>query len=166
VTKKIVITALYRSPSGKLQESFITLIGILEQLIQKDQYIIIVRDLHINIQDKGCGHKQLLDVANAYNLTVTINIRTRVTESMATIIDQIIANIPDELYYTDVINNVLSDHYAQCITINMIVPQQTRCYKEVRNVSEANIIGLCSSLQNETWIEVYREDNGKKRDSF
>ena len=85
---------------------------------------------------------------------------------MATIIDQIITNIPDEFYYTDVINNVLSDHYAQCITINKIVPQQTRCYKEVRNVSEANIIGLCSSLQNETWIEVYREDNVKKRDSF
>jgi hypothetical protein len=30
-------------------------------------------------------------------------------------------------------------------------------------VSEANIIGLCSSTQNETWIEVYREDNVKKK---
>jgi hypothetical protein len=115
------------------------------------------------IQDKGCGHKHLSDVANAYNLTVTINTPTRITESTATIIDQIITNIPDEFYYTDVINSLLSDHYAQCITINTTVPQQTRCNKEVRDVLEASIIGLCSSLQNETWIEVNREDNVKKK---
>jgi hypothetical protein len=45
----------------------------------------------------------------------------------------------------------------------MIVPQQTRCYKEVRDVSEDNLIRLCSSIQNENWIEVYREDNVKKK---
>jgi hypothetical protein len=40
-------------------------------------------------------------------------------------------------------------------------------YKEVRNVSEANIMGLCFSIQNETWIEVSREnDIEKKWDSF
>jgi hypothetical protein len=45
--------------------------------------------------------------------------------------------------------------------------QQTKCYKEVRNVSEANIIDLCSSIQNETWIDVSREnDIEKKWDSF
>jgi hypothetical protein len=44
----------------------------------------------------------------------------------------------------------------------MIVAQQTRCYKEVRDISEANLIGLSSSIQNENWIEVYREDNVKR----
>lgn len=37
-------------------------------MVQKDHYIKLVGDLNINIQD-GCGHKQLLDIANAYNLT-------------------------------------------------------------------------------------------------
>jgi hypothetical protein len=64
--KKILITALYRSPSGNLQKCFITLTGILEQIVQKDQYIIIAGDININIQEKGCGYQQLLDVANAY----------------------------------------------------------------------------------------------------
>ena len=58
-------------------------------------------------------------------MTVTINTPTRVIESTATIIDQIITNMPDEFYYTNVINSLLSDHYAKCTTINMIVPQQT-----------------------------------------
>jgi exonuclease III len=164
---KIIIIALYRSPSGILHEFFIQLIGIFEQLVQKDCYTIIVGDFNINTQEDGCDRKQLLDVINAYNLTMTINVPTRVTESLATIIDQIITNMPLHCYSTDVINSLLSDHYAQCITINMNIPQQIRCYREGRNVSEANIIGLCSSIQNETWIEVFCEnDVEKKWDSF
>jgi hypothetical protein len=65
------------------------------------------------------GHKQLLDVANISNLTMTINTPTQVTQSTATITDQIITNMPAKCYSTDVINSLLSDHYAQCITINM-----------------------------------------------
>jgi hypothetical protein len=67
--------------------------------------------------------------------------------------------MPAKCCYTEqVINSLLSDRYAQCITINVKAPQQTKCYKEVRNVSEANIIYLCSSIQNETWTEVSREN--------
>jgi hypothetical protein len=70
---------------------------------------------------------------------MTINKPTRITESMATIIDQIITNMPAQCYSTHVINSLLSDHYAQCITTNVIVPQQIKCHKQIRNVSEANI---------------------------
>jgi hypothetical protein len=59
---------------------------------------------------------------------------------------------------TDVITSLLSDHYTQCITINMTIPQQIRCYKYVRNISETNIIGLCSLLQNEAWIDVFHKN--------
>jgi hypothetical protein len=88
---------------------------------------------------------------------MTINIPTRVTESTAMIIAQIITNISAKCYYTDVINSLLSDHSAQCITIIVAVPKQTRCYKEIRNVSEHNVIGHCSLKQMGTWSEVFRE---------
>jgi hypothetical protein len=77
-----------------------------------------VGDLNINTQQDGSSHKQLLDVTKAYNLTV-INVATRVTDSMATTTDQIMTNMPAKNYYIRVINSLLSDHYAQCITINM-----------------------------------------------
>jgi hypothetical protein len=48
----------------------------------------------------------------------------------------------------------------------MTAPQQTRCYKEVRNISEANIIGLCSSIQTETCIEVFRENNVERKNGI
>jgi hypothetical protein len=126
-----------------------------------------VGDLNINIQQAGSSHKQLLDVTKAYHLTLTISVPTRVTDSMATTIDQIITNMPVKSYYVEVINSLLSDHYAQSITINMKAPRQTKCYEEVRNVSQANIKDLCSPIKNETWIEVSRENEiEKKWDSY
>jgi hypothetical protein len=100
-----------------------------------------VRDLNINIQQDGSSHKQLLDVTKAYNLIVTINVPIRITDSMATTIDQAITNMPAKSYYIEVINSLLSDN-AQCITINKKAPQQTKCYKEVRNIQvwQANFL--------------------------
>jgi phosphoribosyl-dephospho-CoA transferase len=72
---------------------------------------------------------------------MTINTPIQATESRATIIDQIIINIP-----------------AHCIAINMTVSQRIKCYEEIRNVSEANIIGLCSLIKYETWIDVFQEN--------
>jgi exonuclease III len=63
--------------SDGIHEFFTQLTDTLEKLAQKDQYIILVGDLNINIQQGGSSHKQLLDVTKAYNLTVTINIPTQ-----------------------------------------------------------------------------------------
>jgi hypothetical protein len=75
--------------------------------------------------------------------------------------------MPAQCYSTEVIKSLLSNHYAQYITINMTLPQQIRLDKEIRNVSEANITGLCSLIRNETWINEFQEnDMQKKYDSF
>jgi hypothetical protein len=66
-----------------------------------------------------------------------------------------------------VINSLLSDHFAQCMNINLTVPQQMKCYKESRNIVEANITGLCSLTQIEPWSEVFWEKNTNiKWDTF
>jgi hypothetical protein len=75
--------------------------------------------------------------------------------------------VPAQCCSTDVINSILSDHCAQYITINVTVPQQISCYKEIRNMSEDNIIVLCCLIQNGTWIDVFQENNMEKKwDSF
>jgi exonuclease III len=75
--KKVIISALHRPPSGGIYEFFTQLTDILEKLAQKDQYIVLVGDFNINTQQGGSSYKQLLDVTEAYNLTVTINIPTQ-----------------------------------------------------------------------------------------
>jgi hypothetical protein len=75
--------------------------------------------------------------------------------------------MPAQCYSTDVINRLLSNNYAQHITISMTLPQTIRHYKEIRNVSEASVIDLCSLIGNETWIDVFQEnDMQQKLNSF
>jgi hypothetical protein len=104
----------------------------------------------------------LLDVANIYNLAMTINTPTQVIENMPTITDQIITNMPTQCYATNVRNCLLSDHYAQCITINMTVQQQNRCYIKDQECIKANIISLCFLTQNKIWIDVFQENDIQK----
>jgi exonuclease III len=164
---KLIILALYRSPCGDMYEFLNLLTVILEQTVHKCGNIILVGDLNINTLENGWDHKQLLDIINAYNLTMTIKVPTRVTESSATTIDQIITNIPATHYHTNVLNSLLSDHYAQYITIHITVPSVKSCYKESRDLSEDNIIGLCTLIQSETWLEMLNESViDKKWNSF
>jgi hypothetical protein len=48
----------------------------------------------------------------------------------------------------------------------MTLSQQIRPDKEMRNVSEANIMGLCSLIRNEAWIEVFQENDMQKKMGF
>jgi hypothetical protein len=61
------------------------LTDILKLLIRNDRHIILVGGLNMNTHADGCGHKQLLDIINAYNMIMTINTPTPVTESTATL---------------------------------------------------------------------------------
>jgi sortase (surface protein transpeptidase) len=60
--------------------------------------------------------------------------------------------MPAQSYSTDIMNSLLADHYAQCISIRVTVPQQTRCYK----------LGQCSSIQNKTWTDLSQEYDKEK----
>jgi hypothetical protein len=44
-----------------------------------------------------------------------------------------------------------------------MVPQQTRCYKEVMDISENNKIGLCSLIQTELWSDMFSENDIKSK---
>jgi len=48
----------------------------------------------------------------------------------------------------------LSDNYAQCTDVTTNVPLQSTCYK-VSDLSEANVMSLCSLLRNQKWENFY-----------
>jgi hypothetical protein len=115
VDMNCIIIVIYRSPKGLLEDFFNCLdcTRILDNIINNGKGIIIMGDININILVKGSDYKQLLDIANIYNLTITIKEPTRVTDSSATGIDQIMTNLPGYQYQAGVKHNLLSDHYAQ-----------------------------------------------------
>lgn len=166
--EKCVIISIYRPPNNKSSEFFKILIDTLHKINNKSK-IIILGDLNINKDDKNIVYKQLLDIVNTYKLVLAINEPTRVTETTASIIDQIITNINPQYYRTQVINSLLSDHYAQLIEIHSFGAAQKNktLFKEVRDLNKSNVDGLCILLQNENWSAVYQEkDINKKWDKF
>jgi hypothetical protein len=104
------VIVVYRSPSGELVEFFPWLHDILDQLINKGRSTVLLGYLNININNKGPYAKQLIDIANNFNPTLIITMPTRVTDKTATVIDEIIANIPAQLYHVEVIQSLLSDY--------------------------------------------------------
>jgi hypothetical protein len=123
------VIIVYRSPSGELDEFFPWLHDILDQLINKCRSIILLGDLNINIDNKWPDYKELIDIANNFNLTLTITKATRVTDKTATVIVQIMTNIPAQLYHVEVIQSLLSHHYAQSIDCKMNVTAPSKYNK-------------------------------------
>jgi hypothetical protein len=140
------IIVIYRSPKGLLDDFFNCLDCILDKITQSDKGIIIMGDLNINILEKGAGYEQLTDIANIYNLTITIKEPTRVTVRSATGIDQIMTNLPGYQFQVRVIHSLLSDHYAQELEVYVNIMNEFS-YKVVRDLSDENIMGLCMLLK-------------------
>jgi hypothetical protein len=91
--------------------------------------------------------KHLTDIANNLNLTLTIAKPIRLTEKTTTEFDQIMTKLSAQLYNTEAIQSLLSDHYAQCIDCQMTLTVAIKYCKEERKISEANINSLCSLQQ-------------------
>jgi hypothetical protein len=72
-------------------------------------------------------------------------------------------HLPDHVYQVEVIQSLLSDHYAQAIVINMNVTVDNTTYRDMRDLSEANLTGLCLLLKSEDWTDVFRETDVNKK---
>jgi hypothetical protein len=94
VDMNCIIIVIYRSPKGLLDDFFSCLDCILDKIINSGKGIIIMGYININILVKGSDCKQLLDIANIYIFTITIKEPTRVTDSSATGIFQVMTNLP------------------------------------------------------------------------
>jgi hypothetical protein len=85
---RVTVINIYRSPSSEL-DKFSGLHAILDQLIIKGRSIISMGDFSININNKEPMSKQLTDITNNFNLTLTIAKPIQVTDKTTTETDQI-----------------------------------------------------------------------------
>jgi hypothetical protein len=79
---------------------------------------------------------------------------------IATGIDQM-TNLPGYQYKVGVKHSLLSDHYAQEMEVYMKI-RTGISYKEVRDLSDDNVMGLCTLLKNKAWEDVIGETDVNK----
>jgi hypothetical protein len=88
------------------------------------------------------------------NLTSIINVLTLVTVTTATVIDQIMTNLPAQCYQTEACCQVLCSlyrHYHEAASMIL------------KNPSETNTVGLYSLLRNGKWADVFSETDVDKK---
>lgn len=148
-----IILTLYRSPDGNVSIFFDKLNIALNLLIKnhRKHNIIICGDFNINFLLPSKNRTDLLDIFNSYCIIPTIKEFTRVKSC----IDNICVNLNEELYESSVINNGVSDHNAQIISVqikNDINNKKRVIYRELNNPD--NVRYFCNLLKNENWDNI------------
>ena len=170
--KTHVIGNVYRSPSGN-PENFNTLFNkILQKLHRhtKNKTCHIVGDFNQDLikYDSDSNSQNLVDYAASNGFVQLVARPTRVTESTASLIDQVYTNNLDSTLSCNILTVDLSDHLAIHTKIKLCNDGTTNIAKglnqvnnkrEFRIFNEANNEKFKMLINEETWDEIH-EDMG------
>jgi len=120
---------------------------------------MICGDININYLE-NCNKRQQLDaLLQTYNLIGTVPFPTRKSKASTTAIDNIFVTRTKNYNITPHING-LSDHEAQIITVENMVPiKQTNKITTKRDINEQSILEFQLLLSYENWEDIFMEDD-------
>nr|CAH7746661.1 unnamed protein product [Callosobruchus chinensis] len=152
----LVIVSLYRSPEGDFNvflEKFDALLNLLS-LKCKHYKIVICGDFNINFNKNTLALSSLMDILNSYLLKPIIKQPTR----SSSCIDNICINVDTLNYNAAVVNNNISDHFAQVLTLycqkSEQPPKISYQYRDLYN--KTNNKHFLTMLSQETWEHIYQ----------
>jgi exonuclease III len=116
--KYVCILTIGRAPVGKFRTFLTQLDQILQKLSKLKLDIIICGDFNINYLTDNTNRTQMDAMLMSYNLVKTVTFPTRFDQNSCSVIDNIFIDITKfEEYSVCPLNNRLSDHNAQIITL-------------------------------------------------
>lgn len=115
---KIIIITVYRSCSADFNAFLRNFEQILNEFCILYMKIIILGDFNINFFTRSNNLTDFVCLLNSFNLDITIDTPTRVTDHSSTCIDNILTNLSNNDYEVSVLDPLLSDHYGQTILVS------------------------------------------------
>lgn len=154
-----ICVVVYKPPNTTI-DSFIDKMQELLEIgtSNSKKKMVIMGDFNIDLSPSAKCVKNkdtFLNLLDAYNIKVTINSPTRVTDRSKTCIDNILVYGIDT-YETEIIDTNISDHYAQILSIEISNSKQQHKYK--RFFSNTNICKFYDLLKNENWQDIYKAE--------
>ncbi|XP_065677391.1 uncharacterized protein LOC136092773 [Hydra vulgaris] len=121
-TKKIIVNAIYRKPSGNLKKFKTHLNTFLTKVNKERKHIYVVGDINLNLLKQASNKiKHFIDKLLQHNVIPTINKPTRITKKSSTLLDNIITNnFYNNYISTGIIKTDLSDHFPTFLITNNI----------------------------------------------
>jgi hypothetical protein len=164
---KIILICIYRSPTGNFEVFLNASEFVIQKLHNKKKRLIINGDWNINFLQDSSQVRETNNLLNRFNLIITVKDPTRTLKTYSSLLDVIITKEEILLEPARVIELVMSDHYAQILSI-LTKSHISRSYKTYkRQIKEENIHEFLYLLQQEPWQDIYRDvDVNKKFDKF
>ena len=152
----IKIITIYRSPSSNFDIFIDRLDKILSMsCVKANCKIIICGDLNIDYSSNCKQRDELIDVFSSYNVVNLVNDPTRIHFNSSTSIDYMCTNFNSTDMSCDVVENVISDHTAQILSLNLNSVAKANEYMFTRLLSRRNYDTLLALINRETWFELY-----------
>lgn len=163
-----VLVGIYRTPQFENSEFLNRLNCLIESLITKEKYLIIVGDFNINILKNSPELKEFKNILLRNGLINLIDFPTRVTATTKTCIDNILTNISKDQLQVEGIITALSDHDGQVMELLKFPGKTNNSNLKYwsRNFSLNNINLFKSLLEKENWLTVFNSSIKEKYRSF
>ncbi|KAK9687362.1 hypothetical protein QE152_g36505 [Popillia japonica] len=116
--RKVVVLCVYRPPSSDVSEFILHFENALTVSLQLSSFVFIAGDFNVNILEQSASERYFTDVLDSCSFKITITEPSRVTETSATCLDNILvpSHIFDDINCKKVMPTGYSDHFAQLVT--------------------------------------------------
>ena len=151
---------IYRPPNNKLDLFKEYLCELLQKLVLQKKKCYLMEDFNLDLLKMGENHhiKDFINLMFSSMFYPLISKPTRITNSSATLIDNIFVNNFDECYKCGILLADLSDHLPVFqITSSLPRVNSTCDNTKYRLINKKAIDQLCQDLEIEDWNDIYNE---------
>ena len=158
--KDILVGVIYKPPNTNTEEFVVQFSGLLEKLNEENRPTYLLGDYNIDLLKCNTTHSQtFLNQFLSYGFFPAIDRPTRITDTTATLIDNIYTNVHHKNIKSCIWLADISDHLPICATIpgrRIMKPQPVNIYKYKRFYSETNMEKFKNKLIETSWTEVHK----------
>ena len=168
INKKVIIGAMYRSPSAS-PTNFIEIMKSKLQRLErhKNKQIILAGDTNIDLiqHDTDINAQNISDITLSHGFTEVISRPMRITDHSATLLDHIYTNSLTQTTSTGILINDMSDHLGTFINLNLKSTRvnfrlkSDQANSSYRKFSAENIEHFKRLISEEAWDTVVEEPN-------
>jgi hypothetical protein len=153
-TVRCVVVALYRTPDSDFEVFMVKFDKLLEKLsrMNRSNMFFICGDFNVDLLLSTNRSRRFLNVVHSYNFHTVFKNATRITNSSATCIDNVITNVDQVFYHGQIDELGISDHCSLNMFLNGVFQIRKRKVFQTRAVTDSmKLKAFTNNISQDKW---------------